>query len=100
MNTSVINIKTDAKVKAQAQAIAKELGFSLSAVVNAYLRQFVKTKTINFSLQEEIPNEYLTQALEESKEDRLTGKVSPTFDNAEDAINWLHDPNRKLASEG
>ncbi|MDP3955186.1 MAG: hypothetical protein Q8Q15_02375, partial [bacterium] len=32
-----------------AQELAKELGLSLSAVVNAYLKQFVRTKEVYFS---------------------------------------------------
>ena len=55
MNTAVINIKTNAKVKSQAQKIASDLGFSLSSLINGYLNQLIKTKTIHFSLTEEIP---------------------------------------------
>ncbi len=46
---TVINIKTDWEVKKTAQELAKELGLSLSAVVNAYLKQFVRTKEVYFS---------------------------------------------------
>lgn len=49
MNTAVINIKTDPKVKREAQAVAERLGFSLSAVINAYLRALVRTRTVEFS---------------------------------------------------
>ena len=45
MNTAVVNIKVDPKVKKQAKKVALELGFSLSALINAYLRQLIKTKT-------------------------------------------------------
>ena len=54
MKTAVINIKTDTEVKANAQKVASELGFSLSSLINGYLRQLVKTKTINFSLLNEV----------------------------------------------
>lgn len=46
---TVINIKTDWEVKKTAQELAKELGLSLSAIVNAYLKQFVRTKEVYFS---------------------------------------------------
>lgn len=49
MNT-VINIKTKKEVKLRAQKIAGELGLSLSAVINAYLRQLARNKEIRFSL--------------------------------------------------
>lgn len=47
---TVINIKTDKEVKKDAQKIAGNLGLSLSAVINAYLKQFVRNKEIYFSI--------------------------------------------------
>lgn len=49
MNT-VINIKTKKDLKQKAQKTAGDLGLSLSAVINAYLRQFVRNKAVYFSL--------------------------------------------------
>lgn len=46
---TVINIKTDLEVKKTAQELAKELGLTLSAIVNAYLKQFIRTKEVYFS---------------------------------------------------
>lgn len=50
MKTTVINVKTDKEVKRGAQKVAEELGLSLSAVVNAYLKQFVRNKEIHLSI--------------------------------------------------
>ncbi len=47
---TVINIKTDREVKEMAQKTAGDLGLSLSALVNAYLRQFVRSKEAYFTL--------------------------------------------------
>lgn len=47
---TVINIKTDKEVKKNAQKVATALGFSLSAVINAYLKQFVRNKEVYFGL--------------------------------------------------
>ncbi len=58
MNTEAINIKIDSKTKKAAQELAEELGFSLSSLVKAYLRNFIKTKTVYFSAVEE-HGEYL-----------------------------------------
>lgn len=89
MNISVITVKTPSEVKTKAQKVAKELGFSLSSLVNAYLRQLIETKTIHFSLPEE-PTQYLSDSLKESKEDIKAGRVSPTFETAEEATGWLN----------
>ncbi len=47
---TVINIKTEKTVKYNAQKIASRLGLSLSAVINAYLRQFIRNKEVHFRL--------------------------------------------------
>ncbi len=91
MNSAPILIKTDPKVKEEAQRTAEALGFSLSAVLNAFLKQFIKTRTITFSAKEldEVPNEYFKQAVQKARQDRREGKASPVFQTADDMIAWL-----------
>jgi len=79
--------------------VAKDLGLSLSSLIDAYLRQLIRTKTVTFSASREEPTEYLLDALEESKKDIEAGRVSPTFDNAKDATAWLDNPRRKYANQ-
>lgn len=95
MNTAAIYIKTDPKVKAQAQKVAKELGFSLSSLLNGWLRQLIKSKTVTFSSYDEYPNEATRKILRQAELNWKKGKVSPSFDSAEDAITWLNDPKAK-----
>ena len=47
----VINFKTDAQVKESAQAIAKEMGVSLSAILNMYLTKFVREKRLDIRVE-------------------------------------------------
>ena len=49
MNDTIITIRINSKLKKDAQKAAKELGFTLSAIINAYLIDFVKNKTVYFS---------------------------------------------------
>lgn len=96
MNTAIINIKTDPKVKSSAQRVADDLGLSLSGVINAYLKQLIRTKTVHYSANPETnPTPYLLQALAEAEQDRRQGKVSPRFRSSHVAIQWLHNPKRK-----
>lgn len=97
-NTAVINIRTNAEIKSRAQEVAEKLGLNLSAIINAYLRQLVRTKSISFSLNEE-PTNYLLKALKESKKDIKKGFLSPGFDKAADAVKWLNKTNRKYANQ-
>jgi addiction module RelB/DinJ family antitoxin len=99
MKTAVINIKIEAQIKTRAQKVASELGFSLSSLINGYLRSLVKTKTIHFSLRDEEPSELLIKAIKEAEEDRNAGRISPSFDNAKDAIAWLDNSKRKYKNE-
>lgn len=98
MNTAVVNVKINPQVKKQAQKVAEELGLSLSGLITAYLRQLIRTKSVTFSIEEQ-PTEYLLQALRESKVDIKTRRVSPSFDNTEDAIVWLDNPKKKYANK-
>lgn len=97
MSTVSINIKTDPEVKIKAQQVAAELGLSLSGVVNGYLKQLVRTKTVYFSLDrdKENPSPYLIKALQESEADRKADRTSPGFKNVQDAIRWLQTPGAK-----
>ena len=88
MNTAVINIKTQPEVKLKAQAIAREIGVSLSSLINAYLRQFIRTKKVEFDLEEE-PSPYLIRMLKKSERDIKAGRVSPAFKTGEEAVAWL-----------
>jgi len=88
MSTAIISIKIDKQTKAEAQKVAEDLGFSLSAVIKAQLKHLIRFKSINVSLEEE-PSEYLLESLKKSDEDFKKGNYSPTFSNAEDAVAWL-----------
>ena len=97
MNGAVINIRVESKLKTEAQKVASSLGFSLSSLINGYLRQLTKTKAIYFSLLDEEPSEYLIRALRESEEERRQGK-SKSFKTADQALAFIDkiiDENRQ-----
>lgn len=54
---TIINIKTNEEIKKEARKIADNLGLSLSAIINAYLRQFIRNKEIYFSLTNKMSSE-------------------------------------------
>lgn len=88
MNTAVIITKTEPEVKRRAQEIAREFGISLSSLLNAYLKQIVRSKKIEFALDER-PSEYLVKTIKQAVEDRKKGKASPIFNTGKEAIKWL-----------
>jgi antitoxin component of RelBE/YafQ-DinJ toxin-antitoxin module len=88
MHTAVIITKTEPQVKVKAQKVAKDLGLSLSSLINAWLRQLIKTKTVVFSAADEEPTQYLLDALRESREDIKAGRVL-SFNGGEKAIKYF-----------
>jgi addiction module RelB/DinJ family antitoxin len=75
MNTAIVNVKVDPKIKKQAQKVAQTLGFSLSSLINAYLRQFVRDRTVGFSDVRLELTPYAKRMLKESEAEIHSGKV-------------------------
>lgn len=90
MSYAVITTKVDPQTKKEAQETAERLGMPLSVVIKAFLKHFVRTKSIEFSARDEVPNEYLRSIMRQAEKDLKEGKASPVFDNVKDAIAWLH----------
>ena len=99
MKAAIITVKTDPEVKKQAKKVAANLGFSLSAVLNGYLMNFIRSKEIHFEGCAEEPSEYLKEAIRDAEMEYRDGCISPAFDNAKDAIAWLDNPNRKYVRD-
>jgi addiction module RelB/DinJ family antitoxin len=90
MNThTILNIKTDKKLKADAQKVAGELGVPLSTVMNAFLKQFVRDKEVTFTANQYRPTPYLIGLIEEAKKEYEAGNVKK-FDNADDFLAALN----------
>lgn len=88
MNTTVINIKTDLKVKKEAQKITSDLGLSLSGAINGFLKQLIRNKMVLFTLNENNPSDYLLSSIKESMAERKGGDFY-SFKNNQEAIKFL-----------
>lgn len=84
-----INVKADKDVKAGAQKVAQDLGIPLSAIINAYLRQFVRTKEIHFVVEGELKPAAKRRLARLQKEVEEGNNLSPEFPSAEAAIRHL-----------
>ena len=86
---TVINIKADKDVKANAQRIARELGMPLSTVINAYLKQFVRNKEVYFSTAPRMTTE-LEEIIGNARRDLKRKKnISPVFSSGRDLDDYL-----------
>lgn len=86
---TMINIKADKEVKENAQRVAQELGLPLSGVINAFLKEFVRNRSVSFSA---IPRmtPYLEGIIGKVEKDIKQRKnISPAFSSAEEANAYL-----------
>ena len=89
MNYAVVTTKIDPQTKKEAMETAEKLGMPLSVVIKAFLKQFIRTKSIEFSARDEEPSEYLIKTIKQAIKDRKEGKASPIFNTGEEAVKWL-----------
>lgn len=84
----VITIKTDATTKKEAQALAKELGLTLSDLINDYLKQAVASRQANLhALGSTTPK--LEQAIRQADKNRRSGRISRGYKRLDDFLKAL-----------
>jgi addiction module RelB/DinJ family antitoxin len=76
---TVLNLKIDKALKVQAQKTAEDFGIPLGTLMNAFLRQFVRTKEVNLDLAYQ-PTKYLADIIRESRADYARREVNGPFD--------------------
>lgn len=91
MSYTVVTTKIDLETKHEAQMIAQELGVPLSVIIKAFLKQFIRTKSITFSVNDDTPNTYLQNSLLRAEENYKQGKASPRLRTPEEAVKYLED---------
>ena len=87
MNYAMVNLKTDPELKKAATKVAKDLGVSLSAVLNNELRRFAAEKSVVLEYPE-VPNEATAKRLAHSKKSIAAGDYH-NFDTNEEATDFL-----------
>lgn len=83
MSTTNLNIRTDKKVKEDAEKIFAELGLNMTSAINIFLRASIRESGIPFALKLDVPNEETTLAIEEAKR-IVTDDSVEAFDNMDD----------------
>ena len=86
---TVIHIKSDKEVKENAAKVARELGLNLSDVINASLRNFIRTREVIFSDTPQMTPELekLLGKVEEDIKDKRN--IIGPFKNAKEANDYL-----------
>lgn len=88
MNTT-IHVKIDTRTRNEAKRVAEEFGLTLTALVNALLKQITRTKQLYLSVErKEEPTEYFKKLMREADEDIKAGRVI-SFKNPQDELKYL-----------
>ena len=87
---TMINIKTDKKVKIKAQKVARELGLPLGTVLNAYLRDFIRVKKVSFSIPYKMTPRLEKLISQVEKDIKVGRNLSPVFSSATKANRYLN----------
>ena len=90
MSKTIINIKTEKEIKNTVQKLAKDLGLSLSDVINAALRNFIRSREVYFSSIPQMTPEFERLLGGIEKDFQTKKNLSPSFDSADKAIKYLN----------
>ena len=88
MNTAVLNFKTNPVLKRELQAVARELGLSVGAILNAYARELVRERRVVFSAPPAL-NRRTASVLERIGKDLRVGKNSDGPFTPREALGYL-----------
>ncbi len=86
---TTMHIKVDKDIKEKSAKIAHQLGLSLSTIVNASLRNFIKTETFSVSNAEKM-TPYMESWIAEVEKDIKAGKnISGPFETVDELMSHL-----------
>ena len=91
MSTTSISIRVDSDIKKQAEDLFDELGLSMSAAINIFLKRAVSQGGIPFEVKRVVPNNETREALAEYAEMRRSDSAYKRYDSfnqvMEDVLN-------------
>ena len=87
---TLINIRADEEVKESAQRLAKELGFPLSAVINAYLKEFIREQSLRISVEPRLRPEIGALLKKASLDYKRSRNLSPRLHEISEIKKYLH----------
>ena len=87
--TITMNIRVDEETRQELKEFANTVGIPASSLVNASIRQMLRTREVTFNTGLE-PTPYLKRIMKEVEADYTVGKnISPVFDSVDDMFDHL-----------
>lgn len=78
---TTVSIKLDSDVKQQAAAVAQQLGLSLSAIINADLKQLISSRQLHLNVAPTM-TPHLEAVIAEAENDLRAGRLK-TYDDVD-----------------
>ncbi len=93
MQRIIVQVPMTRELKDKAEIISADLGFSsLQETIRVLLTKLSKKEfSLRVEEEQEQPSQYLLSAMKKARANRKTGKASPVFDNAKDALKFLDE---------
>ena len=74
MQTTNLNVRTNHEIKDQAEAVFNELGLTMTAAINLFLKASIRERGLPFALNLDTPNSLTKATIEEGQ--RLADDLS------------------------
>ena len=88
---TILNIKVDKEEKEKAKQIASQMGVPLSTIINAHLREFIRTREFSVKLDPVLKPEVEKELLKRSREYHKNPKVAYTASSMAEVRKFLFD---------
>ena len=88
MAKTIINIKTDPLTKQQLKTFAAELGMPMSVIINAQIKEMLRSRTVTLSTALE-PTPYLEKIIKEAEADYAAGRNITRVTNETELESYL-----------
>ncbi len=87
--TITMNIRMDEQTRKQLQAFAAQLGMPATSLVNANIKEMLRTKRVSFGSEPLEPTPYLQKIIDEAEADYEAGKNIVTTKTNEETLAYL-----------
>ncbi len=84
--SSTITVRVDDKTKKEAATVFKNVGLDMSAAINVFLKQAIRSNGIPFPISADTPNKVTVQAIKEAEKGEMA-----SFSSIDELMEDLND---------
>ena len=84
-----ISLRVDDDVKRGAEQVLNDIGLSMAAAINVFLRKVAREKRIPFELSADVPNAETVEAIQEVQRLKANPDLGKTYTNVDQMMEEL-----------